>query len=525
MKIFSIVFFLFFSFSFTNAQSALNVELFGQIQRSDARYSGSWSYIAPDGSEYALLGAATGTAAYSIDDPNDIVELGFVPGPTSNWREITVIGQHAYVTTEGSGPGTGMQVIALAGLPDSLSLLTTYDETFTRGHILQRDIYTDAPYVYVNGTTSTEGVHIIDVSDPANPVEVGLYDPGYYIHDCHVNGDLLFAAAFFEAKMDIIDISDKTNPTFINDFSDPNGKTHSSWLTEDKTHLFMASEEDGTYGRIFNVEDLFDPYAVATYSANLASLVHNPYIRGDYAFISHNTEGLRVVDIADPAVPVEVGYYDTFAGPSGGFSGLWSACPYFPSGKIIGGNRTDGLYIWTFNNAKASRVYGLVVDELTGNPIPSAGVLVEENQDSLVTALDGTFKTGALFNTYTFISHAMGYETDTLVVEVMPGEQETITIELTPTIINSTTESAAESDLRVWPNPCSTPCTLQFSDYPKDRIITVYDLDGKALSNHRLSPGQNWDWDTALRGTGLFFISIKTENGALLGRHKILMVD
>lgn len=524
MKTFLAVFLLSLSLGFVDAQSNLNVELFGQIQRSDARYSGSWSYIAPNGAEYALLGAATGTAAFSIDDPNNIIELGFVPGPTSNWREITVIGEHAYVTTEGAGVGSGMQVIALGNLPDNISLLTTYDATFTRGHILQRDIYTDAPYVYVNGTTSTQGVHIIDVSDPANPVEIGLYDPGYYIHDCHVNGDLLFAAAFFEAKMDIVDISDKTNPIFINDFADPNGKTHSSWLTEDKTHLFMTSEEDGTYGRIFNIEDLQDPFAVATYSANLSSLVHNPYIRGDYAFISHNTEGLRVVDIADPAVPVEVGYYDTFAGPSGGFSGLWSACPYFPSGKIIGGNRTDGLYIWTFNNAKAGRVYGLVLDKTTGDPIPSAKVEVVELQEAYSTALDGTFKMGALSANLTFISSAAGYESDTLGVALAASAQEMITIELSPTI-TSTQETATTPLLKVWPNPCAQPCTLEFTEYPQAREITVYDLTGKALQTRTLLPGQTWEWNTATIGEGLFFFNIKSQNGTLLGRSKVLIVE
>ena len=129
------------------------------------------------------------------------MELDFVPGPVTNWREITVIGNHAYVVTDVFGDDHTMQVIDLSFLPDSVQLVTSYSETFTKGHIIQKDIFSEAPYVYVCGTTATQGVHILDVSDPSKPQEVGLYQPGYYIHDCHVREDVMFAAAFFENKM------------------------------------------------------------------------------------------------------------------------------------------------------------------------------------------------------------------------------------------------------------------------------------------------------------------------------------
>ena len=118
-----------------------------------------------------------------------------------------------------------------------------------------------------------------------------------------------------------------------------------------------------------------EPVEVATYTANEASLVHNPYVRGDFCFLSHNTEGLRVLDITDPEVPVEVAYYDTYDGPSGGFKGLWSACPYFPSGKIIGGDRTEGLFVWTFNETYGARIYGTVVDSVSQEPIFASNVM------------------------------------------------------------------------------------------------------------------------------------------------------
>jgi len=197
----------------------LNVELLDVANRGDERYSGSWTYVGADGAEYALVGAKTGLAAYSIDEV-PITEVGFVPGPESNWREITVVKDHAYITTEGTGNGQGLQVVSLEYLPDSLHLVRTYNNFFFRAHIIQSDVYNpDSTYIYVNGATTLdmpepEGVIIFDVSNSADIQVVGGYHP-YYIHDCHVRGDRLYASAIYEGTLDIVDISDKSNPQLL----------------------------------------------------------------------------------------------------------------------------------------------------------------------------------------------------------------------------------------------------------------------------------------------------------------------
>ncbi len=503
------------------AQSALNIELLGQFNRGNSRYSGSWSYTAPDGAEYALLGTSEGLAIYAIDAADAIWEVGFVPGPTSNWREVTTLGQQAYVTTEGDGIGQGMQVIDLSFLPDSVQLLTTYNETFTRGHIIQRDIYSEAPYVYISGTTSTQGVHILDVSDPLRPKEVGLYDPPYYIHDCHVNGNLLFAAAFSEGKMDIVNIEDKSNPVLVSDFKDFNGNTHSSWLSEDQKFLFVASELDGTLGRIYNIEDLEEVFLVATYTADTASLVHNPYIRGDFAFISHNTEGLRVVDIADPRIPVEVGYYDTFAGPSGGFSGLWSACPYFPSGKIIGGNREDGLYIWTFNNTKAGRMYGQVKDARTGVPIPSAQIIISPGNDTLRSRLDGSFTYGQLPGNYNLHTSASKYFDNTQAIDLQAADQVDLIIELGA--LADTLRINADFPLEVQPNPCRADCQFLLPIGTPAENLRIYNSAGALQTSMFKGNLEELTWDASQWAAGLYYFQLLDEKGKAYASGKFVV--
>ena len=505
--------FIFLSFTLLlSAQDALNVELFGQFNRGDERYSGSWSYIAPDGSEYALIGAKTGMAVYSIDDASDIQELGFIPGPATNWREITVLGQHAYITTDVQDTSHSMQVVDLSDLPNSISLVTSYDETFQMGHIIQRDIYSEAPYVYVHGADTDDGTHIIDVSDPANPVEVGVYAPGYYIHDGHVKGDYLYAAAFFEDKIDVVDISDKTNPTLIASIPDPGNNTHSSWLTEDDKYLFVADEQDGVESSIINVEDFTDPTPVARILANGVSLLHNPYIRGDWAFCSHNTEGLRIYDIADPTLPVEVGYYDTFSGPSGGFSGLWSACPYFPSGKIIGGDRTEGLFIWTFNDTRAARFSGIVRDSISGEILPNAIVELISNSTNLPLNAQAEFRYGDLAGNFEVSANLAGYDEKSVSFTLSEGETGEYDIELVPDDYVSSLSNLDEKILKVSPNPFTTFASIEIPQDFQEGVIEVKNTYGQTLQSIPFYGNQYQTIDGSLLVSGIYFIEVTAQD-------------
>jgi choice-of-anchor B domain-containing protein len=507
------------------AQVNLNVSLLGQYNPNDGRASGSWGYVAPDGTEYALLGAQTGTAVVRIAGPNQLEEVAFIPGFASSWRELTVVGQHAYVVTEGNGsPHYGMQVISLEQLPDTAFLLAAYAETFTRGHIIQADIFQEAPYVYVCGTTATGGVHILDVSNPAAPVETGLYRPGYYIHDCHVRGDILFAAAFFEGTVDIVDISDRSNPQLIDRLFDPGGNTHSMSTTEDLRYLFIADEQDGLPGRIFDIQNIGQPVEVATYTANPLSLVHNPYIRGDYAFLAHNAEGLRVLDLADPATPVEVGRYDTYPiGTGGGNHGLWSAWPYLPSGSILGGNREDGLYVWSFNNARAGRFYGQVRDSLSGLPLFNASIAVQGTSDVLKSDFDGRFRKGYLPGTYTLDVSFPGYYPKTIRVTLEAGSQENLLIELSSPASGIAGGSTAPL-ARVFPNPLPAGAALRMECAVPIKRVLLYDAAGRLLREHVADrPGIDLEISWSDLPPGSYWYATEGQEGQTLGAGNLLI--
>lgn len=467
----------------------------------NARHSGSWGYTDAQGEDYALLGAFTGLSVISLSD-SGFSEVGFVPGNASNWREITAVGDYAYVVSEGGG---GLQIVDLSGLPDSISLAATQTAYFNRGHIIGRDIYSDNPYIYVMGSNTVGGVMIFDVSNPVSPVQVGSYNPSY-VHDAHIRGDRLYAARL-GSGLDIVNISNRSAPFFLAHIDHPSQFTHSSWTTEDQRHLFVTDEVDGLTARIWNIEDLSNIELVAEYSANLQSLVHNPYIDGDFAYISHNTEGLRIVDLADPTLPVEVGYYDTYHGASGGFNGLWSAYPFLSSGKIIGGDRVEGLYVWTFNGTRAARIYGQVTDLSSGSPVAGAQVRLDPAGELLTSDADGRFKIGILAEdvNYVLSATATGYPPQPVVnLTINPGDSLSVTIVLDSAATAITGEPVEKPEsfrlMQNYPNPFNPSTTIEFQ-LPLAAAVTldIYDNIGRYVTTpYRASlPGghHKYIWD------------------------------
>ena len=58
-----------------------------------------WGYTDPNGHEFALVGHRSGTYIYDVSsNPHNPIEVGFIPGATSTWRDIKTHSYYCYVT-------------------------------------------------------------------------------------------------------------------------------------------------------------------------------------------------------------------------------------------------------------------------------------------------------------------------------------------------------------------------------------------------------------------------------------------
>ncbi len=307
-------------------------------------YTDCWGYVDSQGREYALIGTQHGTSIIEITNPTQPVERAFIPGPNSQWREMKTDGTYAYIVTEGTGTGRGLQIVDLSNLPTSATLVNTVETWFTRAH----EIFVTDGYAYVVGTNGGGGMHILDLSNPTNPARTAYYTSSGYIHDVYVWNDTAYASS--EDTYDLVDLSNKSNPQLISQSAAlPGIYAHSGWLTEDKRYFIACEEFDVRDITVWDLQDRSTwSLVVPSFATTTNTPVHNPFVKGNFAYVSYYNDGLVVLDISDPTNPVQVGQYDTYPGTSGTYTGAWGTYPFFPSGNVIISDMQTGLYVVDF---------------------------------------------------------------------------------------------------------------------------------------------------------------------------------
>ncbi|MCI0708231.1 MAG: choice-of-anchor B family protein [Ignavibacteriae bacterium] len=345
---------LIFDEAAAQTNNSFNMEFLGNLNEHNQSglYSACWGYTAPDGREYALLGAYNGTAIIDITDAPTLTEVAFIPGPNNFWREMKTYQQYAYIVSESGDTATGgVQIVDLSGLPDSAALVKTY--IWMEGATPMRRAHTvsiEGKYLYLNGGDYPTGIRILDLTDPVNPVQAGKY-VGPYIHDSYIRNDTIYASAIYsgpDAGLDIIDANDKTNPQRIKLLQYPGSGTHNAWTTEDGKYVLTTDEIGDTDKslKIWDIQNIQNPVQVGEVYSDSA-IVHNVFVKDTLAHVAWYNDGIKVVSIADPTNPQVVGYYDTYPAPANPltYPGAWGAYPYYPSGKVIVSDRQTGLYV------------------------------------------------------------------------------------------------------------------------------------------------------------------------------------
>jgi len=374
---------------------SLNMTLFDQLNpvADQGPHSALWGYTAPDGREYALFGSQIGTHIIDITN-KPLKEVAFIPGPRTTWREMKVYKQYAYVVNDNTG--VGIQIIDLSGLPGSATVVNEDTTYFHTSHT----VYIRDHYMYIMGTKADAGINggamIFDLEpDPVHPVRVGQVAP-YYYHDAYVRNDTLVGAAIYGQGCDIYDIRDKANPKHLATFNYPFSGTHNAELTPDGNYIATTDEIGSTPKtlKIWDIRDLDNITKVAEYTPNLQDIVHNVHFLGRYALVAWYTAGVRIIDMIDPRHPREVGFYDTYPGPSGSYNGVWEVFGAFPSGKIIASDRQTGLYVLNFNNTTAGSISGVVRNASTGTPIPNVTIRIAESGTTVTADAAGRYYIG-----------------------------------------------------------------------------------------------------------------------------------
>ncbi|KAG6106314.1 hypothetical protein E4U31_000880 [Claviceps sp. LM219 group G6] len=375
-----------------------NVNLKGSMSHGDMgsetrEGNDIWGWTSADGREFALVGHTDGTGFVElINSGSELKYRGRLPTQTENeiWRDIKVIGHHAYISSEAKGHG--MQVFDLHKLLeingdaqprvfDINSDLTAHFADVGSAHNVIAN--PDTNTIFLSGGDEAKcdnlekGLMIINVKDPAHPVLDGCFGEGGYVHDARCvtyhGPDAQFQGreiclSFNVEAFFVFDVTDHKNPTIISQNPyDGVAYSHQGWELDSEWRFMLMDDEQDEITRknngesdlktrtyIWDISSLSKPVNTGVYKSPVEAIDHNLYIKNHTAYMSNYGSGLRVVDASSiPSDPTgagmrELAFFDCWPGddeaPEIEFYGAWSAYIWFKSGTIIMNCIEGGLF-------------------------------------------------------------------------------------------------------------------------------------------------------------------------------------
>jgi choice-of-anchor B domain-containing protein len=380
------------------AQIALN-----QFSTFPASAANVWGLVdLNDNREYAVIGLRNGTAVVDVTDPANPREVATIAGNASPWREVKIYQvrdttanryrAYAYISTEAQN--SGLQVLDLSGLPNSVALATTLNDTGSQHtlYVSNIDYATNVAlpgaqaFLYAAGSNVNGGAwRVYSLANPEQPQLLSAAPAGtQYMHDstslyisdsrtaqcdqghnpCEVLVD------FNENTVDLWDVTSKTAPVLLSSTGYPTSNyTHSGWPSADQRFIFVHDELDeirrGLKTQIYtmNVDNLRAPAIVTSFQGADTTTDHNGYTKGNFYYVSHYRRGLVVFDVSSPTQWREVASFDTFLAPaanSAGTDGAWGVYPFFPSGTVVISDISNGLFVLKDNAATLAQSVGRI---------------------------------------------------------------------------------------------------------------------------------------------------------------------
>jgi hypothetical protein len=337
-----------------------------------------WVFRGRDGRDYAYTGTHAGGQkmfAWDVTDPANpvVTDSVVVDARVVNDVKVNEDATLAIITREGASDRRNGIVILDIEDPAHPQILTTYAENLTGG-VHNTFIVGDLVYAVHNGTLD---VHIIDISDPMEPREVGRWGidvPGKYLHDIWVVDGLAYVS-YWDDGVWILDVGDgrwggtPTEPVEISSYAYPEGHTHVAFPyrnSDGYSYLFVGDEifgceecisragthEQGPRGfvHVINIDDPENPVEVGRYEVPEAG-VHNLWAEDDRLYAAYYQAGLRVVDISGElrgdlyAQGREIAWFPT--GHPDGYSPnspmAWGPQPY--EGHVFVSDMHSGLWV------------------------------------------------------------------------------------------------------------------------------------------------------------------------------------
>ncbi len=169
------------------------------------------------------------------------------------------------------------------------------------------DVVISGNYAYVSDDYS--GLRIINISDSANPVLTGTFDPENRVGWVAVSGNYAYVTDYSDGGLWVVDISNPANPSQAGYLDTQNGGE----IAVSGNYVYMDTGDL----TVIDVSTPSSPTVAGTYDSG--GSIWEIFILDNYMYIGNtsSSKGLKIVNISNPASPVETGHYQLSDGVTG----------------------------------------------------------------------------------------------------------------------------------------------------------------------------------------------------------------
>ena len=302
--------------------------------------------VSSDGEIVLLANETGGVQIVDVADLANPVHIGNINTEFRVWTAIAY--EELVYIAENEG---GLRIVDISN-PDSVAEVSTY--TYEgRGYVSSIQILNDIAFL-----TDTRRLIILDISNPSQPVELGVISAPDS-RDVQVDGNTVFVAE--RQIIGLYDISELDNPSLITSVELPEGASANE-IGIHNEFIFIAGGEAGVI-----------VYDISNNDPQLTSIFNSPgYARGievieERVYLADRESGIIVLDASNPGELIEIGQYNT-PGLARGIS-IDGDVIYIADGTNL------GIYQFTdpnnIRNGHLSLPTGFAIESVYPNPFNS----------------------------------------------------------------------------------------------------------------------------------------------------------
>ncbi len=241
---------------------------------------------------YAYVGVGPRLVVWDVSNPAQPNQVGQSDILLGVVRDVELAGGYAYVAVGEAG----VHILDLSSptAPSQVGAFTTYGEVVR--------LVVSGDYAYV--ASVFDAFRIFDVSDPAQPAEVGSYDGFRVAEGLDVAADYAYVATGGDG-LQILDVSNPAAPTWQGTY----GSTYARQVVVSGGYAYLA---DGYGSPNFVVVDVSNP-AAPTMAGSYAAPGegYDLMLDGSTVYLATWDNGIRFLDVSNPVSPNELGFYNT----------------------------------------------------------------------------------------------------------------------------------------------------------------------------------------------------------------------